>query len=242
MEPEHGDMDIDAELDDDQASTTSSTTETSSSTLWAHPCEWVKRRTNFIRPFTLETAPCRLGFESEAELFAHYAWHIDQLGIDHECPMATCRMKILSIEHLEKHYKQMHPDLPVPTPEHQSSSTSTAKPTGRAAASIAKATTPTPPSQPASLISALPMPTKSRSQSKLQQTRIHSEGGKLKTATNGSIPPTTTTTTTTVNNNATTAYQLHNTTRERLTATHSDDDDDDEDNTPPMALGPFFKR
>ncbi|KAG0284279.1 hypothetical protein BGZ96_011346 [Linnemannia gamsii] len=197
-------------------------------------------------PFTLETAPCRLGFDFEAELFAHYAWHIDQLEIDHECPVTTCRMKILSDEHLEKHYKQMHPDLPAPAPEPQSSSASTTKPTGRAAvattttaAATAKAATSKPTSQHSYVTPVPPAPTKSRSQSKLQQTRMLSEGGKLKTGTDGSTPSKTTT----VNHKTTTAYQLHTTTKGRLATTiHSDDDDEDEDNTPPMALGPFFKR
>ncbi|OAQ36448.1 hypothetical protein K457DRAFT_164082 [Linnemannia elongata AG-77] len=250
---------FDIDVDEDRDSTTSSTTARSSSRLGAYPCEWVKRRKNFIKPFILEAAQCQLGFDTEVELFSHYAWHIDQLEIDDECPVTTCRMKILSDEHLKMHYQKMHPDLPVPFRAATSSSTAaTSKSTGRTAAMATvtartgrashspselpvnpartRTITPTPPPQQNATPSPS-TPTKSRSHSKLQQTRILSEGDKAKMTANETTPPTTA-----ANNNNATFNQSNNKTKARLTTAIHSNDDDDEDNIRPMALGFFFRK
>ncbi|KAH7059528.1 hypothetical protein BKA57DRAFT_445095 [Linnemannia elongata] len=250
---------FDIDVDEDRDSTTSSTTARSSSRLGAYPCEWVKRRKKFIKPFILEAAQCQLGFDTEVELFSHYAWHIDQLEIDDECPVTTCRMKILSDEHLKMHYQKMHPDLPVPFRAATSSSTAaTSKSTGRTAAMATvtartgrashspselpvnpartRTTTPTPPPQQNATPSPS-TPTKSRSHSKLQQTRILSEGDKAKMTADETTPPTTA-----ANNNNATFNQSNNKTKARLTTAIHSNDDDDEDNIRPMALGFFFRK
>ncbi|KAG0379782.1 hypothetical protein BGX24_011724 [Mortierella sp. AD032] len=208
---------------------------------FAHPCVWAERRARFMLPYTLENAPCHQGFDTENELFAHYAWHVDQLGVDYECEVTTCRMKILSGDHMKTHYQQMHPALPIPQELH--SITNTIKPTGRAVSATAtiaaggrsqskrisatprESLTPTPPPSVPYINPPPTSPSKSRMQSKLQQTTILSEGGKMKAVVNGTFPYNSTT-----QGNPTT------------TMTHSEDDDEEEDPTPPMAFGPFFKK
>ncbi|KAF9133781.1 hypothetical protein BGW39_008958 [Mortierella sp. 14UC] len=263
---EQDDVDIDVDelytYDDHHDSAPNSTAAgatTSTSSIYpvkAYPCIWVERRARFMLPFILENAPCHRGFDTETELFAHYAWHIDQLGIDHECEVGTCRMKILSDEHLKTHYQQMHPNLPIPQELHII--TSTAKSTRRV---VAAATTSgagkgsqskrsssgapresiTPPPRPPSLLSSYikpppTTPTKARTQPKLQQTKI-SEGWKLKTSGNGPL------TSTTPYHSALSTQHIHSTTTQgKPTTTTTYLDYEDEDPTPPMAFGPFFKK
>jgi len=161
--------------------------------------------------------PCHQGFDSQIELFEHYSWHIDQLNCTQEC--SICRMKITLEEHLKSHYQQMHPTDPIPSIQ-QLNITQTKSNTSRKLA-------PPPPPQP----SATPALARSR-QSKLQQTRSLSEGGKAKPTTapqvaKSTIAPLVAKPTLTSNNTA-----------QRPSDATCDDDDD---SSHVVNLGRFFK-
>ncbi|KAF9926379.1 hypothetical protein FBU30_004011 [Linnemannia zychae] len=243
---DHSDHFSDPQVSEGTAITSFTTTAASgASTLStkAHPCLWVKRRRNLMLPYILATQPCSLSFDTEAELFVHYAWHIDQLHINHECPVTTCRMKLISEEQLSTHYKQMHPNVPIPHNLNFSKITASAvsKPSKHVATTSdsKRGKSSTPRGSPATTPPETPLSIKSRGQSKLHQSRTVSEGSKTKTISNGTI--------------TTSARQIQNVTNKGSSSktyldshnkkdnTDSGIDDNDEDNTPPMVLGPFFK-